>query len=135
MPELTVPQLQAMAAEIGSTVGISVTIFLRLIAAESSWNPNAVNAKSGCVGLGQLSPRFFGHLGDLYDPTVNLTGAAKYLKALLKMYDGDYWKALAGYNCGPGRLDNLIKAHDREWMLHLPRETRRYLKKIMLAED
>jgi soluble lytic murein transglycosylase-like protein len=133
MPELTVPQLQAMAGEIASTVGISTVIFLRLIAAESSWNPNAVNAKSGCVGLCQLSPRFFSDQGNLYNPRENLTIGAKYLKALLKMYDGDYFRALAAYNCGPGRLDRIEMDHGGEWMLHLPRETKSYLRKILLA--
>ena len=39
--------------------------------------------------------------------------------------------ALASYNAGSGRVRKLIRKHGLEWELHLPRETKRYIKIIM----
>ena len=133
MPELTVQAMQEMAAQIATANLISVTIFLRLITQESQWNPRAVNPRSGCTGLGQLHPRFFA--GDLLDPMVNLHLSASALKGWFHYYDRDYFKALAAYNYGPGNVNGLLREHGSEWMLHLPNETRRYLRVILLKED
>jgi len=66
--------------------------------------------------------------------------AAKYLKTLHKMFDGDWHLALASYNGGPGRVQRAIRRSGRDdfWKLsattrYLPRETREYVPLILAA--
>ena len=66
--------------------------------------------------------------------------AAKYLKTLHKMFDGDWHLALASYNAGPGRVSRAMKRSGRTdyWKLtattrFLPRETRDYVPLILAA--
>jgi membrane-bound lytic murein transglycosylase D len=66
--------------------------------------------------------------------------AAKYLKMLHKMFDGDWALALAAYNAGQGRVKRAMKRSGRSdyWKLtastmYLPRETRNYVPLVMAA--
>jgi membrane-bound lytic murein transglycosylase D len=66
--------------------------------------------------------------------------AAKYLKTLHNMFDGDWHLALASYNGGPGRVQRAVKRSGRDnfWTLsanprYLPRETREYVPLILAA--
>ena len=66
--------------------------------------------------------------------------AAKYLKTLNRMFDGDWHLALASYNGGPGRVQRAIRRSGRDdfWKLsattrYLPRETREYVPLILAA--
>jgi len=66
--------------------------------------------------------------------------AAKYLKALSAMFEGDWALALASYNAGQGRVKGAIKrsGHTDYWKLtasttFLPRETRDYVPLVMAA--
>ena len=66
--------------------------------------------------------------------------AAKYLKTLGRMFDGDWHLALASYNGGPGRVQRAIKRSGRDdfWELSassrfLPQETRDYVPLILAA--
>ncbi len=66
--------------------------------------------------------------------------AAKYLKTLHRMFDGDWHLALASYNAGPGRVSRAMKRSGRTdyWKLtattrFLPRETRDYVPLILAA--
>lgn len=56
-----------------------------------------------------------------------------YLKAMLNKFGGDYEKALAAYNAGPGNVDKAIKKGGTNWKDHLPKksETLPYIKNIM----
>ena len=74
------------------------------------------------------------------DPEKATIAAAKYLKTLSKMFDGDWNLVLAAYNGGPGRVSRAIKRAGVEdfWKLsattkYLPRETREYVPLIMAA--
>ena len=73
------------------------------------------------------------------DPYKATVAAAKYLKALGRMFDGDWHLALASYNGGPGRVQRAMKRHRRDdfWSLAkprwLPRETREYVPMILAA--
>jgi soluble lytic murein transglycosylase-like protein len=79
-------------------------LFLRLVQQESGWNPNAVSVK-GALGLAQLMPQTARGLGvDPNDPTQNLEGGARYLKAQYDKF-GDWRLALAAYNAGPGAVE------------------------------
>jgi membrane-bound lytic murein transglycosylase D len=73
------------------------------------------------------------------DPEKATVAAAKYLKALYRMFD-DWHLAMASYNGGPGRLQRAVKRSGRGefWELSsttkfLPRETREYVPMILAA--
>ena len=79
-------------------------LFLRLVEAESGWNPRA-GSSAGAQGLTQLMPATARGLGvsDPFDPVDNLNGGARYLR---QQYDRfKRWDlALAAYNAGPGAV-------------------------------
>ena len=53
----------------------------------------------------QLMPGTARQLGvDASDPSSNLEGGARYLRAQLDTFGGDLEKALAAYNAGPGAV-------------------------------
>ena len=74
------------------------------------------------------------------DPEKATLAAAKYLRSLSDMFDGDWALVLAAYNGGPGRVSKAIKRSgtDDFWKLsattkYLPRETREYVPLVMAA--
>jgi membrane-bound lytic murein transglycosylase D len=74
------------------------------------------------------------------DPEKATMAAAKYLKSLSQMFDGDWNMVLAAYNGGPGRVQRAMKRSGIEdfWDLasspkFLPRETREYVPMIFAA--
>ena len=71
----------------------------------------------------QLMPKTADSLGvtNAYNPDQNIMGGVKYLSQLLKMYDGNIFKALWAYNAGPTAVRRNT----------LPDETKDYILKIM----
>jgi membrane-bound lytic murein transglycosylase D len=74
------------------------------------------------------------------DPEKATVAAAKYLKSLYKMFDGDWHMVLAAYNGGLGRVQRAMKRArtDDFWQLsessrYLPKETREYVPLILAA--
>jgi membrane-bound lytic murein transglycosylase D len=74
------------------------------------------------------------------DPEKATLAAAKYLKSLSDMFDGDWELVLAAYNGGPGRVSRAVKRSGISdfWKLsasskYLPRETREYVPLVMAA--
>jgi len=53
--------------------------------------------------------------------------AAKKMRDLMKMFNGDIEKAYAGYNWGEGNLRKDIDKYGADWKAHLPRETADYV--------
>lgn len=49
----------SMLQEASVITGIPTHVLAAIIMKESSWNPNAINEKSGCFGLTQLNPLFW----------------------------------------------------------------------------
>jgi hypothetical protein len=117
-------QLVEAARKAAERWGIDPDIFCRMIAAESSWNPEAVSPV-GAMGLGQLMPGTAEMLGvsDPFDPHQNLDGAARYLAAQFRRF-GTYRLALAAYNAGPGAVS-------RHRGVPPYAETQRYVRKIL----
>lgn len=103
--------------------GVDAGLIKAVIKAESDFNPQAVS-HAGARGLMQLMPATARSLGvtDSFDPEQNVMGGTRFLKDLLRRYDGNVDAALAAYNWGPGNVD---KRPD-----HLPRETRSYLARV-----
>jgi membrane-bound lytic murein transglycosylase D len=80
------------------------------------------------------------YIDERSDPEKATVAAAKYLRTLSNLFDGDWHLALASYNGGPGRLQRAIKSAriDDFWKLSekprlLPRETREYVPMILAA--
>lgn len=85
--------------------GVDPEILLKLIAAESSGDPQALSPV-GAQGLMQLMPATAQEYGveDPFDPDQNVRGGTEHFASLLKLYGGDVRKALAAHNWGQGNL-------------------------------
>jgi len=75
------------------------------------------------------------------DVMASTQGAIDYLNYLVKMYDGNWFHALAAYNSGEGRVQRAISKNRKAgkptdfWNLDLPRETRAYVPKLLALAD
>ncbi|MBW1788774.1 MAG: lytic transglycosylase domain-containing protein [Deltaproteobacteria bacterium] len=76
-----------------------------IIMAESGYNPFAISHK-GAQGLMQLMPETARDLGveNSFNPAHNVNGGVRYIKQLLKRFNGDVTLALAAYNAGMARV-------------------------------
>jgi hypothetical protein len=99
-----------MAQDIAKQEGVDPDIFVRLVQQESRFDPDAVSEK-GAAGLPGIMPKTAVKPGygveaisveDRFDPEISLRFGAQYLRAMVDKYDGDYARALAAYNKGPG---------------------------------
>ncbi len=114
---------------------------------ESAFKPNALSRKSA-RGVWQFvhatavenGLRHDWYIDERSDPEKATHAAAKYLKTLNRIFDGDWHLALASYNGGPGRVQRAMKRSGRDdfWALSagnriLPRETREYVPMILAA--
>jgi soluble lytic murein transglycosylase-like protein len=85
---------------------VDADLVFSVVAAESNFNPKAVSRRNA-HGLMQLLPETARRMGvkDIYDPAQNIDGGTRYLRDLLKRYDGDLALTLAAYNAGPGAVE------------------------------
>jgi membrane-bound lytic murein transglycosylase D len=114
---------------------------------ESSFKTNALSKASAKGPWQFMKPTAKDHnlkidwfIDERSDPEKATVAAAKYLKTLSKMFDGDWNLVLAAYNGGPGRVSRAVKRSGLNdfWSLsatskYLPRETREYVPLIMAA--
>ncbi|WP_376957742.1 phage tail length tape measure family protein [Azospirillum sp. A26] len=92
--------LEVMADQIAGKYGLDASLFKAVITRESSWNPNAVNPKSGAAGLGQVMPanwKAYGITNPL-DAQQNMEASARILREHLDRAGGDVSKALSTYS-------------------------------------
>ncbi len=104
--------------------GLDARLIHAVIRAESGYNADAVSPK-GAIGLMQLIPATAQRYGvnNINDPTENIFGGARYLRDLLRMFNGDMELALAGYNAGENaviRAGNRIPPYP-ETMAYVPK--------------
>ena len=122
-------------------------VFNKLIQAESNWRHrdeegNLITSPVGARGIAQIMPKTAKDPGYGVKPLQDdseeesLRFGRDYLSALVKDFNGDYRKAVAAYNAGPGnvkRAVRLSKKSGKDWTEHLPKkeETIPYMKKIL----
>jgi soluble lytic murein transglycosylase-like protein len=99
----------AYAVEIAAAAaahGVDEALVRAVIHAESSFNANALSHK-GAQGLMQLMPATAARFGvsDAFTVAENINGGVTYLAWLLRRFDGDVSRAVAGYNAGEGAVD------------------------------
>jgi membrane-bound lytic murein transglycosylase D len=114
---------------------------------ESAFNPNALS-RTQAKGVWQFMRgtglenglRQDWYIDERSDPDKATVAAAKYLGTLGRLFDGDWYLALASYNGGPGRLQRAVKQSGMSdfWALAakpklLPNETRDYVPMILAA--
>ena len=118
-----------------------------IIRTESTYRAEVLS-RSGAIGLMQIMPAtgqdIAGRLKatvtdeDLKKPEVNVRFGAFYIAAMIRQFGGDWDKALAAYNGGPGNVgkwskDAFVK-HPADFPTVIPfDETREYITKVMEA--
>jgi len=114
-----------MIRVIADRYGVEYALVKAVIKAESGFNHLAVSRK-GAQGLMQLMPDTAAEVRvqDAFTPQDNIEGGVKYLRRLLDRYDGNLALAVAAYNAGPMRVDEVGGIPDIA-------ETREYLARVL----
>jgi membrane-bound lytic murein transglycosylase D len=111
---------------------------------ESAYDPFAYS-HGRAAGLWQIIPgtgRDLGLAQDWWqdgrrDLRASTSAALEYLTRMARRFDGDWLKALAAYNAGPGRIAAAERRNRRLgrgtsfWELELPLETRNYVPRLL----
>ena len=117
-----------------------------LAVAESGFQPQAVNAKSGAGGMWQFmtytGPEYGltrnGYYDYRFDPEKSTRAYARYIKKLYEI-TGDWYLAMASYDWGLGKVQRAVMrtGYADFWQLYrlnaLPAETKNYVPQILAA--
>lgn len=100
------PDLDLIIYRAGGRHGIDPRFIHAVIWQESKYKSNALS-HAGAQGLMQLMPATARRFGctDPDNMASNVEAGTKYLRWLLKRFNGDVTLALAGYNAGEGAVD------------------------------
>ncbi|GCE19692.1 lytic transglycosylase domain-containing protein [Dictyobacter kobayashii] len=117
----------ALAREDALKYGISPDLYVRQIQQESHFDPNAYSYV-GAIGIAQFMPATAAEMGfDPSDPVAALNGGAKFMGSLNDRFNGDYAKALAAYNAGPGAVDNAVNNCGGAWLSCMDPQAQAYV--------
>jgi soluble lytic murein transglycosylase len=121
-----------------------------LIRQESEFNPGA-RSRAKALGLMQLMPatgRMVGRqqgmgpvsASQLLNPAVSIKLGTQYLRQQLDNWDGDWFRTLAAYNAGPGRVHEWLMwsnfREPAEFVESIPfTETREYVQAVLRNAD
>lgn len=92
--------------------GIDPELAFRLVAVESEFHEHAISP-AGALGLTQLMPATASELrpgitrDEIFERDTNLHLGFRYLRTLIRVYDGRVPDALHAYNRGPGTVDSI----------------------------
>lgn len=118
-------EYDGLIQKISDTVTLDPALIKSVMHAESAFNPNALS-KKGAQGLMQLMPGTAQRYGvtRILDPKQNVLAGSRYLRDLLRQFNGDMRLALAGYNAG----ENAVLKYGG-----IPpyAETQHYVRKVM----
>jgi membrane-bound lytic murein transglycosylase D len=117
-----------------------------LAVAESGFQPQVVNGRSGAGGMWQFMASTGaaygltrnGYFDYRFDPEKSSRAYARYIKALYNQL-GDWYLAMAAYNWGPGNIQRVVQrtGYADFWELYrrgaMPAETRAYVPQILAA--
>jgi len=115
-----------------------------LAVAESGFQPQALNARSGAGGMWQFMPTGAygltrnGWFDERFDPEKSSKAYAQYMKSLYNQF-GDWYLAMAAYDWGPGNVQRAVMrtGYADFWELYrrnvLPGETKNYVPGIIAA--
>ncbi len=115
-----------------------------LAVAESGFQPQALNARSGAGGMWQFMPTGAyglarnGWFDERFDPQKSSKAYALYMKTLYNQF-GDWYLAMAAYDWGPGNVQRAVMrtGYADFWELYrrnvLPGETKNYVPGIIAA--
>ena len=118
-------EIEPLIEEAAKKQSLSPRLMRAVIRQESGFKPCAVSSK-GAQGLMQLMPATATQLrvADPFDPAQNIDAGAVFLRQMLNKYNGDLRLALAAYNAGSGRADQLDPSQ-------YPLETQDYVARIL----
>jgi soluble lytic murein transglycosylase-like protein len=118
-------RLDAIIRQNGARYDVDPYLIFCVMEQESHFNSRAVSP-AGARGLMQLMPGTAARFGvrNPHDPAQSVMGGARYLRELLRRFNGRVDLVLAGYNAGEG---NVIRFGHR-----VPpfRETRNYVRRV-----
>jgi len=100
-----VDALSSIIDDAAETHGVDSSLLKAVIATESAGRATAQSSKQA-KGLMQLIDSTATAMGvrNVWDPSQNVHGGAKYLSQLLDRFQGNLEHALASYNAGPGAV-------------------------------
>jgi membrane-bound lytic murein transglycosylase D len=136
---------RAMMQKILAEEGVPQDL-IYLSVAESGFQPQALNARSGAGGMWQFMPgtgRDYdlnrnGFFDERFDPEKSTRAYARYIKYLYNQF-GDWYLAMAAFNWGPGAMQHAVQrtGYADFWELYrhnaMPAETRAYVPEILAA--
>lgn len=119
--------IRAKIVKIAEKYGIRPEIAIVQLWQESRFNPKA-RSPVGAAGIAQFMPATAREYGvNVNDIDSSLDGYGRFMQKLLRMF-GDYPRALAAYNAGPGRVQ-------RAGGVPRIKETQNYVRNILAMAE